>query len=172
MPMIMDASDIKSRAKQYFAKAASWTAMVIATAIAVILIGHFFFPRAIELIEPPMSAKGNVSGGETYQYGIKEIIRAVRKEIVATQDTLVANEEEALFQLETFDIELSFVVAQGAKASANVDVPQFLVVGADTEYKKEQIQKIMLHLRVVDPPPSSQEIVDEVLNKDEAINPN
>jgi len=168
----MDASDIKSHAKRYFAKAASWTAMVIATAIAVILIGHFFLPRAIELIEPPRSIKGNVSGGETYQYGIKEIIRAVRAELVATQDTLVANEEEALFQVETFDIELSFVVAQGAKASANVDAPQFLVVGADTEYKKEQIQKIRLHLSVDKPPPITPDIVDEVLDQDEAKNLN
>lgn len=164
--MNMDQSIILSHAKRYRAKVASWLVMVFATAATVVLIGHFLLPHTMELIKPSVKEIRS-AGDENQQYGIQEIISAVRSELIATQSSLIANEEDAMFQVETFDIELSFVVAQGVKVNATVEAPKFLVVGTDTDYKKEQIQKIRLHLSVDKPPPWSDANVDEIPMSDE-----
>jgi hypothetical protein len=162
----MDQPSIFSHAKHYCVKASLWLLMVFAAAATVILIGHFFLPYTMQLINPTVK-ENYIAGNENQQYKIQEIIKAVRSELIAAQSSLIANEEDPMFQAETFDLELSFVVARGVKANTKVETPIFLVVGADTDYKEEQIQKIRLHWSVVEPPTWSGANIDEVPNSDE-----
>ncbi len=165
----MAPSSVLSYAKQHATKAASWVVMVIVTAAVVVLVGPYLLPRAVNWLGSIDTETEKNVGGAPSEYGIQEIVSAVRAELIATQDALVASEEKAMFQVDTFDIELSFVVKRGATASINTKTPQFLVVGADTEYKKEQIQKIHLHFQIDKPEMLDASIIDNVDKSDEAI---
>lgn len=161
--------------KQYSTSAVFWALMVIITAFLSVLMNRYFIPSNIGFITHTNSEK-NATYQTNYseEYGIKQIINAVRKEIIAAQDEIIQKNEAALFQMETFDIELSFVVSHQSAANLSVDVPpKFLVIGADTDYKKEQVQKIVLHFSVLKPTePINGEIVKEIFQTEDAIDLN
>ncbi|MCF6354012.1 MAG: hypothetical protein L3J26_02745 [Candidatus Polarisedimenticolaceae bacterium] len=85
----------------------------------------------------------------TQDYGISETVRAVKAELYDAQQKMAENREAALFQAESFDLELNFVVRGSGSTTVESSVPQFFVVGETSKYSAERIQKIKLHFTVL-----------------------
>lgn len=85
------------------------------------------------------------------EIGLFDIVREVRGEIIALQTEMIRNEETPIFQMKTVDVELSFVVNQGASVDVEGGAPKLLIVGADSSYTTEKVQKIHVHMSLVDP---------------------
>lgn len=86
---------------------------------------------------------------DTRVYEISSIIRAVKAELTKAQRTMVASGEAAMFQVNTFDLELNFVIREATGSSIQGGAPQFLVVSETNEYSRERVQKIQLHMSIL-----------------------
>jgi hypothetical protein len=81
---------------------------------------------------------------------LKELIHAVRDELIASEEERVNDDKPALFEFETLDIEVHFVVTKGrlAKRGFSLKVLPFLPFGADAQvtgdFQKQQAHKITL----------------------------
>jgi hypothetical protein len=95
-----------------------------------------------------MSATASKKGGESTLF---EIIREVRANVILLQSELIRRQETAVFQVEYADVELSFVVKRDASVGVEGGVPKLLVVGADSGYGTEQVQKISVHMSLAEP---------------------
>ena len=82
--------------------------------------------------------------------GIKELIRLVKKELQDSELELERKHEAALFNIKTFDLEISFVVRVAYTQKGMLEY-QFITVDSEFESGSEKIQRIQLHMEVVQP---------------------
>ena len=76
---------------------------------------------------------------------IKDLIRQVHRELVASQEERDEEGLPPLFQVDSLVIEANFVVVDDQKAEAGFGF-SLLKAGAEVNYKHEQIHKITLNL--------------------------
>jgi len=82
--------------------------------------------------------------------GVNELIREVKQELRQASDEMRQNNEAALFQLKTFDLEVSFVARAVATTSGKVTY-ELVAVDNQLETSSERTQKLMLHMEVLPP---------------------
>jgi hypothetical protein len=92
---------------------------------------------------------------EEQSLSIKELIRRVQRELIASQKEREAANEEALFQVDKLDLEVHFVVTKSSKAEGGFSL-QVLTLGgghAGTSRGSEEqhVQKVTLSLKAADP---------------------
>ena len=97
----------------------------------------------------PGGSVSNVSNNkiipcDTCGIGITDLVRQVKKELLALEDSMVKHNENALFQLKDFEMEINFVVRENtsAKIQGNYEV---VAVEGSKDYSNEKVQKIILH---------------------------
>jgi hypothetical protein len=87
---------------------------------------------------------------------LKELIHAVRDELVASELERVQEGKRPLFEFDTLDIEVHFVVTKGrsAKGGFSLKVLPFVPFGADAQvtgdFQKQQVHKITLSLKATE----------------------
>jgi hypothetical protein len=88
--------------------------------------------------------------GPEASLGITDLIRRVKADLGAAQADMERHHEMALFRLEDFDLEISFVVraADGVHAKTGYEL---VAVEGDSRIESEKVQRLKLHMRVVDP---------------------
>jgi hypothetical protein len=80
---------------------------------------------------------------------IKQLIETVKQQLEAADQEREADGKAPLFRVETFQLEVNFVVkdSHSANASGNFEV---VTVGGQTEFSREQVQKISLQFKAID----------------------
>src|SRR5882724_10665115 len=81
---------------------------------------------------------------------ISNLIRQVKSELEIANDKMRQNNEAALFQVKSFDLEVTFVVQATTTSSGNTDF-HFVTVDNRLETNSQRTQKMTLHM-VVTPP--------------------
>jgi hypothetical protein len=82
--------------------------------------------------------------------GIQELITGVKDELTKTEKARREKGEAPLFELQSFDLEISFVVRASTKQSGGANY-QVLTVDSALETGSEKIQKLRLHMTAVEP---------------------
>lgn len=80
------------------------------------------------------------------QLQIKDVIHKVQQELIDSQKERRDLGMSPLFEVDSLEIEIHFVVQQQTDAKAGVSLA-VVDVGADHNYSQEQIQKITLRLK-------------------------
>jgi len=93
---------------------------------------------------------GQSSPSDNHALGIDELVREVKKELVATEREMREKREASLFELDRFEMELNFVVRSetSSKAGAHTEL-----VTAESEITSgsEKVQRLTLHWKAVEP---------------------
>ena len=110
-------------------------ALILVTLVPF-LIQHFW----VRTVVPPVE-KG---------LEISNLIRQVKSELEDANDKMRQNGEAALFQVNSFDLEVTFVVQATTSSSGNTDF-HFVAVDNRLETNSQRTQKMTIHM-VVTPP--------------------
>jgi hypothetical protein len=122
------------------------------SAVLVLAAAPYLLPLTMPDIKPgPAAVRGGARDGVP-GFGLQDVIQGVRRDLMAAQTRLIQERELPMFQVESFDIELSFIVKQSTAVDAKAGAPEFIVVSGRTDLGQEQVQKIQLHLSVPKPP--------------------
>jgi len=80
---------------------------------------------------------------------IKQLIETVKQQLEAADQQREADGKAPLFRVETLQLEINFVVkdSHSTNASGNFEV---VTVGGQTEFSREQVQKISLQFKAID----------------------
>ncbi len=89
---------------------------------------------------------------------ISNLIRQVKSELEDANDKMRQNNEAALFQVQSFDLEVTFVVQATTTSSGNTDF-HFVTVDNRLETNSQRTQKMTIHM-VVTPPEHVQKNVN------------
>lgn len=93
--------------------------------------------------------------------GVTDMVRQVKAELEAAEQERIERNEAALFLLESFDLEINFVLRNSSSRSVGFS-PQFLVVNENTNVSTEKVQKLRLHMRASPPRGSTSEAISGV----------
>jgi hypothetical protein len=115
-------------------------ALVILLAAGQILT----YVRLRRAIEPEVRAF------EDEPLGIAQVVRRVKQELYEADIERDERGEAALFELDSFDLELNFVVETRGAAKAGTDFA-LVVLGKEAEVSSQRIQKIHLHMKAAAP---------------------
>lgn len=83
-----------------------------------------------------------------YEISLKDLIRAVSDELLASRQERLAEGQPPIFQVNELTIEASFVISKSASGSGGFDL-KILKADAGTEYKQDTVHKIVLKLDTV-----------------------
>ena len=75
--------------------------------------------------------------------GIQDLIRDVREELAASEQARTDGGQAAMFRVEEFDLEISFIVRADVKQGAQASY-QVLTVDSETRTARENVQKLIL----------------------------
>ena len=92
---------------------------------------------------------------------LKDLIRAVSEELVASRAERLASHRQAIFEVSELTIDVSFVVTESAGGSGGFDL-KILKADAKADYQKETVQRISLTLKTVQDQDAFTELGDEV----------
>ena len=84
--------------------------------------------------------------------GLKELIRSIHTELVESQADREQTGMPPLFSVNGLDLEMHFTVSETGHTGGKIDL-KIISVGSDHTIKEEQIHRITLHLRALDPEP-------------------
>jgi hypothetical protein len=115
---------------------ASMGAIIICALLFTALF--YFFNMHPELITAKPDDK------DTSGLGIKDLIRKVKAELVDADHERIANNEDALFKLKDFEMEISYVVSKRYTAKGKFEYSLVTVEG-EKETGTERVQKLHLH---------------------------
>lgn len=79
---------------------------------------------------------------------IKDLIHAVRQELIESENERVKKGITPLFYVENLKIEVNFVVAENVSGGGKIKM-MLVEVGGDAAYKSEQVHKITLELKTL-----------------------
>jgi hypothetical protein len=92
---------------------------------------------------------------EEQSLSIKELIRRVQRELIASQKEREAANEEALFQVDKLDLEVHFVVTKSTKAEGGFSLQVLTLggfhAGTSRNSEEQQVQKLTLSLKAASP---------------------
>lgn len=131
--------------------------------LTVVLLAYFFIIRSTGEL-----SKNEIKRCDTCGIGITDLVRQVKKELLALEDSMVNNNENALFRLKDFEMEINFVVRENTstKLQGNYEV---VAVEGSKDYGNEKVQKIILHWETEKPlisaPPDPNYISDTPLDQ-------
>lgn len=81
--------------------------------------------------------------------GVAELIEKVKSDLEKVDRQRIERDEAALFNVESFDLEINFVVKEGQSTSATGEY-KVLTVGGTSQVSSEKVQKIVLHLKTAE----------------------
>jgi len=136
-----------------------WVFASIGSAALVFFLAPWLIPLKLSATAPQNGGEGDLF----------DIVREVRADVIRLQSELIQKQETAVFQIESVDVELSFVVKQDASVDVEGGATKLLVVGADSTYGTEQIQKIFVHMSLAEPGEPNIVIEGIPLDVDNAI---
>ncbi len=82
------------------------------------------------------------------EISLKELIRTVSDELIASRAERLASNRPAIFEVEGLTIEVSFIVTDSVGGGGGFDL-KILKADAQTDYKQESIHKIALRLAAI-----------------------
>jgi hypothetical protein len=82
--------------------------------------------------------------------GIDSLINQVRADLENLEVKRESAGVQPLFELQSFDLEVSFVVKQSRKATGSFET-EVITVGGEAEHSNEATQRITLHMHTVAP---------------------
>jgi hypothetical protein len=78
--------------------------------------------------------------------GLSSLVNTVRSELVALQTERLQAGHEAVFSIDSFDLEIAFVVKQSDKTKGTVDA-QVVTLETESEAVRERSHRVTLHLK-------------------------
>jgi hypothetical protein len=81
--------------------------------------------------------------------GVADLIEKVKSDLETVDRQRIERDEAPLFNVDSFDLEINFVVKEGQSTSAQGEY-KVLTVGGTSEVSSEKVQKIVLHLKAVE----------------------
>ena len=129
------------------------SASIIKILLALIVV--LLAPVALRLVDLPHTPESQVINDiipATHQtLGVKDLIRAVKKELAEADQERDESNEEALFKVEQFELEINFMIGRHSTAGAELNVPEFIVIDKESKVAAERVQKIKLMMKVIPP---------------------
>lgn len=89
-------------------------------------------------------------GSEEQHLGVNELIGTLRAELSDLKLDRIRNREDALFQLDTLDLEIAFVVKASDKKKGEFSY-EVVTLGTETEQAREKTHRLTLHLITIPP---------------------
>ena len=89
-----------------------------------------------------------VAAAEPASLSIKELVRRVQTELIASEAERQASKQEPLFEVEKLTIEINFVVTRTTNAKGGFDF-KLVTIGGDKTYEDQQGQKITRELKAI-----------------------
>ncbi len=86
----------------------------------------------------------------TEQISLKDLIRAVSDELIASRAERLADNRPAIFEVSELTIEASFVVTKSAGGGGGINI-QVLRADANADYKQETVNRLSLKLTALKP---------------------
>jgi Trypsin-co-occurring domain 2 len=115
-----------------------------------IFIGAIILILVTLMIYNHRRSKINYSTSEN-GLNIKELIERVEGELQKTEQEKIDSKQPGLFQVKTFDLEVSFVVKTRYTEAGKIAGYDFIAISAENEIASEQTHKIILHLEAAAP---------------------
>ncbi len=119
-----------------------WLMASVASAALVLFLAPWILP---------LSIRTPTQGGSSSGMELFDVVRGVRADLIRLQAELIERQEAALFQIESVDVELSFVVKRDSSVDVEGGAAKLLVVSADSAFGTQQIQKVHVRMSLVDP---------------------
>jgi hypothetical protein len=94
--------------------------------------------------------EGRLGDEAPKEIGVGSLIDKVRMELHKAEELRKAQQSDALFQIETFDLEVNFVIKSSETGDGGVKVEP-VTIGGKSEIATEKIQKITLHMKAIGP---------------------
>ena len=128
--------------------------IIVAIPICLIIV------TLLVIFGPRSCSKRTIKGAsESSGLGIDKVIRDVKKELVASDQKRIENQEAALFQVKDFDLEIQFVVRESTTTGGEA---KYEVITVNTELKDEleKVQKITLHFTAAQPKEEKEKVTE------------
>ena len=90
---------------------------------------------------------------------VKALIRHVTRELIESREERREAGDPAVFEVDSLDIEISFVVTESTTGSGGFDL-RVIRAGLDKHYDEQAVQRITLHLRAPEPGAAGEEGFD------------
>jgi Trypsin-co-occurring domain 2 len=90
------------------------------------------------------------SNSNNPKLGVADLIEQVKNDLESMDQKRIDKNEAPLFNVETFDLEINFVVRESQSGEVKGEY-QVVTVGGRSEFSAEKIQKIVLHLKTAEP---------------------
>jgi hypothetical protein len=81
--------------------------------------------------------------------GIDKLITQVKHDLEVVDEERIRENKAALFRVETFNLEVNFVVRRTDSAEAQMKY-EVVTIGGKSDVSAEKVQKIILHFKAVD----------------------
>ena len=78
-----------------------------------------------------------------------DLIEQVKSDLESIDEKRIDKNEAPLFSVETFDLEINFVVRESQSGEVRGEY-EVVTVGGRSEFSAEKIQKIVLHLKAAE----------------------
>ena len=144
MPQASDAPRDTSETKDRLRKL---TSTRIPIPLVVLGLAAVSFPTWWSMLRSWTRPPGGNADPTTRQ--IHEVVREVKEELARADSVRMARNEQPLFLLGYFDLDLKFTVSNSDKSHGQAS-PAFVVVGSEESIERERVQEI--HLHFVAPP--------------------
>jgi hypothetical protein len=116
-------------------------AAFLITLVLIVLIPYLlkYLGRGAPVLESPTASKA---------LGVKEFIADLKSELSQLEEERNQKNEAAVFDIVTFDLEISFMVRASSQQKAGVE---YQIVTADSEIQNgiEKIQKLTVHMKPI-----------------------
>jgi hypothetical protein len=96
-----------------------------------------------------------------YDLSLKDLIRAVSDELLASRQERTSSEQPAIWEVGELTIEASFVVTASGSGGGGFDL-KILRADAKVDYGQETVHKITLTLKALDSEDTLTELGDEL----------
>jgi len=119
--------------------------LVVPIVVAALLPEVFRYIQGRRFVAPANPATGQ-------PLGIQDLVREVKAELVGAEQEMRAKKEIALFQLQTFEMELKFVLRADSKTKGGVRT-ELITAESEIQNGSERVQKLTLHWNASDQVP-------------------
>jgi hypothetical protein len=117
------------------------TVVILLLVVAAVLAA----PYLLRWVNLAPAVEDEVEADRPESLGVRDAVRQVKRELQEADRERLDSGEPALFEVQSFDLELHFVVEQKSSAGVGLE-PKLILVNKSSEISAQTVQTIKIHM--------------------------